>query len=130
MSNQSYQFLANAVLIAHFGVVLFIVAGLMLILLGGGLGWRWVRNFWFRVTHLAAITYVVAESWLEIVCPLTVLEQWLRERAQLTLHEGDFIAFWLGKLLFYQASPWVFVTLYSLFALMVIGSWVIVRPRR
>lgn len=128
MSNQSYQLLANAVLIAHVAIVLFIVAGLVLILLGGRLGWRWVRNFWLRTLHLAAIGYVAAESWLDIVCPLTSLEQWLRARAGQPTHAGDFIAFWLGKLLFYAASPWVFIAAYSGFALLVIASWVIVRP--
>lgn len=128
MSNQSYHYLANAVLLAHVGVVLFIGAGLVLILAGGLCGWHWVRNFCFRVLHLGAIGYVVAESWLGIVCPLTDLEQWLRQRAGQPVHEGNFIAFWLGKLLFYQAEPWVFIAAYSAFALLVIGSWVMVRP--
>lgn len=128
MSPQSYQLLANAVLVAHAGVVLFIVAGLVLVLMGGHLRWRWVRNFWFRVLHLAAIVYVVAESWLGIICPLTDLEQWLRERAGQPVHDGDFIAFWLGKLLFYQAEPWVFIAAYSAFALLVIYGWIAVRP--
>ena len=130
MSPQSYQLFANAVLVAHAGVVLFIVAGLILTLLGGKYGWHWVRNVWFRVLHLAAIVYVVAESWLGIVCPLTNLEQWLRERAGQPVHEGDFIAFWLAKLLFYQAEPWVFIAAYSAFALLVIYSWMMVRPAR
>lgn len=128
MSNQTYQYLANAVLLAHVGVVLFIVAGLVLILVGGRFGWRWVRNCWFRVLHLCAIGYVVAESWLGIVCPLTELEQWLRQRAGQPVHEGDFIAFWLGKLLFYQAEPWVFIAGYSVFAVLVLCSWLMVRP--
>jgi hypothetical protein len=129
MNQQSYQLLANAVLAAHVGVVLFIVAGLILILLGGHYGWPWVRNVWFRLLHLAAIVYVVAESWLGIGCPLTDLEQWLRRRAGTPVQEGDFIAYWLGKLLFYQAEPWVFIAAYSAFALLVIYSWVMVRPR-
>jgi hypothetical protein len=129
MSNQSYLFLANAVLVAHAGVVLFIVGGLILILLGGGWGWQWVRNRWLRLLHLAAIVYVVTESWLGIACPLTDFEQWLRERAGQPVHDGDFIAYWLGKLLFYQAQPWVFIAAYSIFALVVVSAWVFVRPR-
>jgi hypothetical protein len=128
MSNQSFQFLADAVLLAHVGVVLFIAAGLILILLGGRYRWSWVRNFCFRVLHLVGIAYVVAESWLGIVCPLTNLEQWLRERAGQGAYEGDFIAHWLGKLLFYSAPPWVFVAAYTVFAVLVVGSWVVVRP--
>jgi hypothetical protein len=128
MTLDAYQLLANAVLIAHLGVVLFIVAGLVLILLGSKLHWRWVRNFWFRVLHLAAIGYVVAESWFGIDCPLTTLEQWLRLRAGQGGFEEDFIAHWVSQVMFYQASPWVFTMVYSLFGLLVAGSWLLVRP--
>jgi hypothetical protein len=128
MHHQSYQLLANAVLAAHLGVVLFIVVGLALILLGGRYNWFWVRNFWFRLLHLVAIGYVVAESWLGIDCPLTTLEQWLRERSGQVSYEGDFIAHWVSAIMFYHAPPWAFIAAYSLFALLVLASWVLVRP--
>jgi hypothetical protein len=128
MNPQASQLLANAVLVVHVGVVLFLVGGLILILLGGRLGWRWVRNTWFRALHLGVIAYVVVGSWLGIACPLTELEQWLRQRAGTGVHDGDFIAFWLGKLLFYQAGPWTFIAAYSVFAVAVVYSWVIVPP--
>ena len=66
--------LADLILIAHGAVVLFIVAGLPAIWIGASCGWRWVRNFWFRVAHLAAIVFVAAEALLGIACPLTVWE--------------------------------------------------------
>ena len=43
-----YRFLADAVLAVHFAYVAFVVLGMAAILLGIALGWRWVRNFWFR----------------------------------------------------------------------------------
>lgn len=128
MSTHSYHLLANAVLVAHLGVVLFIVAGLILILLGGHYGWPWVRNFWFRFLHLVATGYVIAESWFGIDCPLTTLEQWLRVRAGQGGFEQDFIAHWVGQVMFYQAPPWVFTAAYSLFGLLVAASWLLVRP--
>lgn len=123
-----YQTLANAVLIAHVGVVLFIVGGLALILLGGSHQWAWVKNFWFRLLHLGAIGYVVATSWLRIDCPLTTLEQSLRVRAGQAGHDDDFIAHWLGAILFYEAPPLVFTVVYSAFAMLVMLSWIRVRP--
>jgi hypothetical protein len=122
--------LADGVLVLHTGLVLFVVAGLFLILLGGARRWQWVRHFRFRLLHLAAIVIVMLESWLDIVCPLTSFELWLRTRAGQSAYQGDFIAHWLGKLLFYEAPPWIFIVIYSAFALLVIVSWVIVRPRR
>ena len=71
---------------------------------------------------------MVAESWLDIVCPLTNLEQWLRGRAGQGAYEGDFIAHWLGKLLFYSAPPWCLSRPTRVFALLVAASWVIVPP--
>lgn len=124
----AFQTLANAVLVLHVCVVLFVVAGLVLTLLGGALRWQWVRNFWFRAAHLAAIVYVALQAWFDIVCPLTTLEQWLRSKAGQQAYEGDFIGFWLGKLLFYQAPPWIFITAYSLFGFLVAWTWIAVRP--
>ena len=53
-----YQILADAVLLLHLGVVLFVVGGLVLILLGNWLAWRWVNMLWFRLAHLGAIAFV------------------------------------------------------------------------
>lgn len=124
-----YQWLANAVLMAHVGVVLFILGGLLLTLLGAALHWNWVKNFWFRALHLVAIAYVAMEAWLGIICPLTTLELWLRERAGQTVYEGDFIAHWLRQLMFYEAPPWVFIAAYSVFGMLVLLSWFLVPPR-
>ena len=130
MSTSIYLALANAVLIAHVGVVLFIIGALVLTLIGGWRGWSWVRSVWFRALHLAAIAYVAMEAWLGIVCPLTTLELWLRRQAGQAVYDGDFIAFWLRKLLFYEAEPWVFTAAYSGFAVIVAISWILVPPRR
>jgi hypothetical protein len=123
-----YLGLANAVLILHVGLVLFIIGGLVLTLAGAALRWRWVRNFYFRALHLLAIAYVAMEAWLGIVCPLTTLELWLRARAGQAVYDGDFIAFWLRKLLFFEAPPWVFVAAYSGFGFLVLLSWIAVSP--
>ena len=123
-----YQHLANAVLMLHVGIVLFILGGLVLTLAGAALRWQWVKNFWFRTLHLAGIAYIAMEAWLGIVCPLTTLELWLREQAGQSVYEGDFIAHWLRQLLFYEAPPWVFIAAYSAFGLLVLLSWLLVRP--
>ncbi len=123
-----YGFLANAVLILHVGIVLFIIGGLLLTLLGGVLRWAWVRHFWFRAAHLLGIGFVAMEAWLGIVCPLTTLEQWLRGLAGQAAYEGDFVAYWLRKFMFYQAEPWVFIAAYTGFGLLVLLSWFFVAP--
>lgn len=123
-----YRALADAVLICHVAFVAFVVIGLLLILLGGWRKWSWVRNRRFRFCHLAAIGLVVIQAWFGVICPLTTLEMFLREKAGDATYQGTFIAYWLQKILFFNAPLWVFTVCYSLFALAVIASWWWVRP--
>jgi len=76
-----YRRLADAVLVLHFGVVLFVVGGLITVVAGNRLNWRWVNQRWFRLVHLAAIGVVVVQAWFGQACPLTTLEPWLRMRS-------------------------------------------------
>lgn len=124
-----YQLAANGVLILHVCYVAFVVLGLLLILVGGLFRWRWVRNRWFRAVHLLAITIVVLESWLNITCPLTTLENWLRVKAGAETYEGDFIAIWLHSILFFDLPPWVFVYGYTAFGAAVLAGLILVPPR-
>ena len=71
---QAYQLLANAVLVLHVGIAIFVVAGLVVIIGGNLGGWQWVNRLWFRLAHLVAIAVVVAEAWVGAVCPVTSLE--------------------------------------------------------
>jgi len=125
----AYRSLADLVLITHVAFVAFVVIGLLAIVVGGFAGWRWIRNPWFRVAHLAGIGLVVAQAWLGVVCPLTTLEMALREKAGDATYSGTFVAHWLQKLLYYEAPPWVFVLGYTVFGLAVFGSWFKFRPR-
>jgi Protein of Unknown function (DUF2784) len=122
--------LADLVLALHVAFVAFVVLGLVLVLLGGWRRWQWVRNPVFRAAHLLAIVFVVAQTWLEQVCPLTTLEMALRARGGDAVYAGSFIGHWLQTLLYYQAPNWVFAIVYSVFALMVGAAWTWVRPRR
>ena len=125
----TYQILADLVLLTHIAFVAFMVVGLLLIVIGGCCGWRWIRNPWFRILHLAGIGLVVIQTWLGTICPLTTWEMHLREKAGDATYAGDFIAHWLQRLLYYEASPWVFTAAYTLFGLAVFGSWWRCRPR-
>lgn len=128
-SNTFYLAAADTILLTHVLFVVFVVFGLMLILLGRVFSWSWVRNPWFRLAHLAAIAVVVLQSWLGAICPLTTWEMELRTKAGDAVYTGSFIAHWLGKLLYYQAPPWVFVVCYTTFGLLVVLGWFWVRPR-
>lgn len=121
--------LADAVLTLHAGVAAFVVLGLAAILAGGAAGWGAVRDPRFRGLHLAAIAIVVVQAWCGVECPLTTLEMALRERAGDVTYEGSCIAHWVGRLLYHDAPPWVFVAAYSAFGAAVAAAWWWFPPR-
>ena len=121
-----FQLAADAILVLHFAIVLFVVGGLVLIIVGNLFGWRWVNALWFRLVHLAAIAIVIAEAWLGITCPLTTLETWLRAQSGAGIaanYSESFIGHWLQRLLFYSAPPWVFVLAHTVFGALVVAVW-------
>ena len=124
-----YLLAADLLLLTHTLFVAFVIFGLLLILVGGFRGWPWVRNPYFRTTHLAAIGIVVVQAWLGIICPLTIWEMALREKAGDAVYAGAFVLHWLEQLLYYNAPAWVFVVCYTLFGSLVLASWYWVRPR-
>lgn len=120
---------ADAILITHVLFVVFVIVGLILIIVGSFNAWPWIRNPWFRVAHLAAIGVVVLQAWLGKICPLTIWEMALRERAGAESYAGSFIAHWLQELLYYQAPDWVFAVCYTAFGILVVVTWFAIPPR-
>lgn len=125
----TWQALADAVLLLHFGVVLFVVAGLVYIVLGGWRGWPGATRPGFRLAHVAAIAVVVLQAWLGRVCPLTTLESWLREQAGQAGYRASFVEHWVQRLLFHEAPGWVFALAYTAFAALVLAAWWRFPPR-
>ena len=125
-----YQFLADAVLLLHFGVVLFVVGGLVVVVAGNRFGWHWVNAWWFRLAHLAAIAVIAVQAWLGRYCPLTILESWLRVQAGSAAYDRSFIEHWVQRLLYYDAPLWVFALIYTAFAALVVLAWWRFPPRR
>ncbi len=121
---------ADLLLVLHTMLVAFVILGLVATFVGHFLGWQWVRNFWFRLSHLSVIGIVVLQSWLGVLCPLTAWEMALRAKAGEAGYEGSFIQHWLQSILYYSAPDWVFILAYTVFGALVLASWYLVRPRR
>ncbi|RZF29757.1 DUF2784 domain-containing protein [Paraburkholderia sp. UYCP14C] len=118
--------LANIVLVLHALIVVFIVGGLFAIWIAYGLRLPWARNRTFRTTHVLAIGIVATLAVLDVPCPLTVLEDYLRTG---TAGPQGFIQRWVGAWLFYDLPGWVFVLAYVAFLLAVLFTWYRIRPR-
>jgi len=117
--------MADLLLVVHFLIVVFIVGGLVLVWIGAALGWRSVRNPWFRYLHLGAIAYVAAEALLGVMCPLTVWEDMLRGGVR----PESFVGRWVRYLLYYEAPEWVFTVAYVAWALATLVTLKLIPPR-
>lgn len=122
--------LADLVLVLHVAVVLFVVLGQLVILIGGWRRWAWVRHFSLRIAHLILMLVIVLQAWLGRLCPLTVWEQTLRRHGGQASYGVSFVEHWLSRWIFFDAPWWVFVAVYSVFAVLVAATWVWLPPRR
>lgn len=90
MSPQLASALADLVVALHAGFVLFVV-------FGGLLALRWPRAAW---VHLPAAAWGVAIELGGWMCPLTPLENRLRETAYEPGYSGDFVARYVFPVLY------------------------------
>ena len=123
-----YRLLADAIAVFHFAYVAFVVVGMVLIVVGIALRWRWVRNVYFRMAHFLMIAVVAAESLCRIVCPFTTWEDQLRMKSGGEVESGSFVGRWVHRLMFFEAPDWVFTLCYCLFGLAVLAALVLVPP--
>ena len=80
------------------------------------------------MAHVAGIVVVVLQSWLGVICPLTIWEMEFRAKAGDAVYTGSFIAHWLEGILYYEAPDWAFIVCYTTFGLLVLLCWFWVRP--
>ena len=112
----SSALLADLMLALHVGIVSFVVGGQLLFVLGGILAWAWVRERWIRLAHLVLIAFVVVQSWLGAVCPLTIWEQALRQQSGQAGYAESFIEHWLSRLIFFRACLGVCADLHAVWS--------------
>jgi len=120
--------LADALLALHLGIVAFVAGLLPLVLVGGALGWRWVRHRGLRLGHLALIVFHRRAGLAGPPVPADLWEQDLRRLAGQATHTESFVGHWLARLLYWDAPWWVFVATYTAFAVLVALAWWWVRP--
>jgi len=85
-----YRLLADVVLLGHFAFVAFVVFGGLLVL-------RWPKLGW---VHLPAALWGILIEYAGWICPLTPLENNLRERGGEAGYAGGFIEHYLTAVLY------------------------------
>ena len=76
-----YEFAANLTLIIHFAFIIFVVFGALLL---------FVATKIFYV-HIPALIWGIYIELTHSVCPLTYLENWFLQKANLTIYSEGFI---------------------------------------
>ncbi|MGH9259804.1 MAG: DUF2784 domain-containing protein [Acidimicrobiales bacterium] len=76
-----YRLMADAVVVVHFGFILFVAVG-------GLLAWRWPRLVWL---HVPVVVWGIGIVVLGFDCPLTPLEKYFRRLGAEEGYEGGFV---------------------------------------
>ena len=85
-----YQILADFVVVTHFAFILFVLFGGLLVL-------RWSKTIWL---HLPAMAWGLGIEFLGWYCPLTPLENSLREASGEAGYGGGFIEHYLLPIIY------------------------------
>ena len=109
-----YTALADLVVAAHF-------VYLAVLMFGGFAAARWPR---LLAWHLAAVGWALGAVTIRYDCPLTALEQQLRDYAGHGVYEGSFLRHYVRGVLFPEwMTPFVVATI----VVLVIAGWIRVR---
>ena len=104
--------MSEIVLSVHFMIVLFFIVGFPI-----GLSWNQPI---FRYIHAGSLGGITLLMVMEIPCPLTVLEESLRNQS----YEGSFIATWLNRILYLEwFDPFYVLIANLLFTALVLSSF-------
>ncbi|MDQ4134177.1 MAG: DUF2784 domain-containing protein [Actinomycetota bacterium] len=85
-----YRIGADAVMLLHFGFILFVAAGAVLT-------WRWPKLMW---AHLPALAWGVGTVAIGFPCPLTWAEQELRTLGGAGGYDGGFVDHYIEDVLY------------------------------
>jgi len=128
-SPASHEMAALAVLYFHFAVVLFNLFWLIAVPVGGWLGWRFVRNYWWRAAHIAVLILVAAQAVAGRLCFLTILQNNLHGRAG-DITPPSLLTRIVTRAIYWPLPGWAFAPLYVLALVWAALLWIYVPPRR
>jgi len=98
VSVAGYRLLIAAVLVAHVLFIGWVVLGALIT----------QSRPWLRWLHIASLIWAVITE-LFVPCPLTLLENWLEQRAGIEPYHGSFLLHYLDKLVYPDLPPsWLF----------------------
>ena len=101
---------SEIVLLFHFCIFLFMVLSFFLIPLGYYQKWEWVKNKYYRLIHLVVMGIIFIETILGFMCPLTILENFLRNDIEI----NNIITQIIHQIMYWDLPSYQFIILYLL----------------
>jgi hypothetical protein len=123
------EFLADILMVAHASFSVFVLYGLVFILAGTIVDWRWARNRWFLNLHLAATIFLLARIWLGLPCPFSATEDYLRSQISMSCPLGIMTHAIFHQLAFRGNDPHGFALWTTLFGVLAVSIQVAARYR-
>lgn len=125
-----YRILADTIVIMHFVWILLMLIGFILTVAG-----FWVKNFFeqwfFRTLHLFGIAYVSILAIMGKYCPLTILENTLRQKYNPNLtYSGSFMINSIQRLVYPDINPLIILIPTTFIAIFTILVFIIRPPRK
>ena len=117
-------FLADLILMLHFFIVIFITLQFFTVPVAYKLNWKWQKNRALRIIHLIMIFFVTTEAVIGITCPLTIIENKLRNIDSY----NTFLENWISKIMFWNLPSYSFMILYTLCLFWTLLMWKIFPP--
>ncbi len=125
-----YGLAADLVVAVHVAYVAYVVVGQVVITIAAPFKRQWVRNPWFRFTHLTAIGIVAYEELRDIRCPLSVWEEQLRLLAGQVTHTSEtFMGRLFHDLLYHDLPPIFFTTVHIAAFALIVQAFIMYPPR-
>src|SRR2546421_4123904 len=116
-----YRFLADSLVVFHMCFVVFVICGALLVV-------RWKK---LALVHIPAILWGMYVEWSGAMCPLTPLENHLRELGGGSAYEGGFIDHYIMPTLYPENLTRDFqITLGTVIALINVLLYTIAFTRR
>ena len=115
---------SEIVLLFHFFIFLFMILSFFLIPLGYYQKWKWVKNKYYRLIHLVLMRIIFIETILGFMCPLTILENFLRNDIEI----NNKITQIIHQIMYWDLQTYQFIILYLLSLLYIIFLWFFFKP--
>ena len=115
---------SEIVLLFHFCIFLFMILSFFLIPIGYYQKWTWVKNKYYRSIHLVLMGIIFMETILGFMCPLTILENFLRNDTEI----NNKITHIIHQIMYWDLPSYQFIILYLLSLLYLIFLWCFFKP--